>query len=375
MAAGLDYTCALDGDGRAFCWGANFAGQLGDGSFAQRSRPVAVAGDLRFRTLSALGQHTCGLTTAGVAYCWGRDTDGQLGDPSQARECRYQGTVFGCSPVPVAVPSPWPWAEVVAGASHSCALTAAGAAWCWGADDSGQLGADGPAICEGDDGGHRCALRPDSVATNVHFRQLAAGAAHTCGLTADGQAWCWGRNDAGQLGIGSTRDASRPTPVQTGARFAALRAGGYHTCGLTPGGALECWGRNGYGQLGRMTLLTCGGIPCGRSPGRARIRGQATRVAAGFVATCAGTAADEEVCWGPDDSGQRGTGVVVASGSGSGGGAGAAAAARGAPSAHRPPRSADLFIGRVLSAIWAPIERLKDRLQRVPAAAVDRVSR
>jgi alpha-tubulin suppressor-like RCC1 family protein len=133
--------------------------------------------------------------------------------------------------------------QLAAGGAHTCGLTSAGGAFCWGSNSSGQLG----------DGTGTDHHEPGGVETGLTFASIDAGAAHTCGLTSDGAAHCWGRNDRGQLGDGTTTDRSAPVAVTGGHTFELIVAGGFdigQTCGLTSGGAAYCWGDNERGQLG-----------------------------------------------------------------------------------------------------------------------------
>ena len=131
LSLGWNFTCALDG-GRAFCWGENANGQLGDGSITDRRAPVPVAGGLTFRSIAAGATHACGITPRGEAYCWGNNSGGQLGDGTRvSRE------------VPTAVKTSLRFVAIATGALHTCALTADGEAFCWGRDNYGQLGDGG----------------------------------------------------------------------------------------------------------------------------------------------------------------------------------------------------------------------------------------
>ncbi|HEV8381737.1 MAG TPA: Ig-like domain-containing protein [Gemmatimonadales bacterium] len=219
IAAGGDNTCALKGTGEAYCWGTGYAlSQVG--AFT----PTAVARGLSVKVIAAGRDHICALTVAGAAYCWGTNTAGQLGDPN---------TQGGGSFTPVAVVGGLTFRTLAAGSNHTCALTSAGKVYCWGLNDQGQFG-------DGSNGS--ASPTPIAGGGGLTFSAIVAGEAHTCGLSSAGAAYCWGLNDGGQLGDGSTTDSAVPVAVSGGLRFVALVAGKQYTCGVSSAGVIHCWG-------------------------------------------------------------------------------------------------------------------------------------
>jgi alpha-tubulin suppressor-like RCC1 family protein len=266
------YTCALANDGTAYCWGFNALGMLGDGTTTDRLTPVAVAGGLTFKTLSAGFFHVCGVTTGGSAYCWGANKYGHLGD----------GTMVD-RPTPVSVSEQLTFQSVSAGYAHSCGLTSGGAAYCWGYNLNGQLG----------DGTTSDRTTPTAVAGGLIFKSLTANGWHTCAVTVDGDAYCWGLNADGQLGDG-TIFTNRAVPVAVGGgfKFHSLTAGHHYTCGLSLEGAARCWGDNTNGQLGdgtRTQRLTPAAVTGGL---------KLQSLAAGGSHTCGVTTEGAAYCWG-----------------------------------------------------------------------------
>lgn len=231
LSVGAHTTCGITTGSQAYCWGMNGWGQLGTGNTTISWAPVAVSGGLSFKAVSANEEHTCGLTTAQQAYCWGRNNWGQLGT----------GTTTD-SNVPVAVTGGLSFASLITGGVHTCGLTTTGGAYCWGDNNYGTLGIGSAELTKS---------TPTAVAGGQKFSSLSAGYRHTCGSTAAGEAYCWGYNIHGQLGIGTTTNWSSPLVAGSGGlTFAAISAGTAHTCGLTAGGETYCWGFNLYGQLG-----------------------------------------------------------------------------------------------------------------------------
>ncbi len=250
LAAGEGHSCGLTASGAAYCWGHNGFGQLGLGNtVGPQTSPQAVVmpSGVSFVSLAAGGGHSCGLTPAGAAYCWGYNGSGRLG---------LGNTTDASSPQAVMMPSEVTFGSLTAGTYHTCGLTPAGAAYCWGHNGFGQLGL-------GNTVGPQTSPQAVVMPSGVTFGSLTAGRYHSCGLTSAGAAYCWGYNGLGQLGDGTRVDASSPQAVvmPSGVLFASLTAGLYHTCGLTRAGAAYCWGFNGSGQLGLGTTASPQTLP------------------------------------------------------------------------------------------------------------------
>ena len=199
--------------------------------------------------LDAGDLHTCAVTDDGGAYCWGNDFWGTLGN----------GAPFADFPLPtrVILPTGRRATAISAGGRHSCAILDDGSAWCWGLGASGQRG-DGtttPALAVP----VRVAL-PATARVSV----ISAAGTSTCAVLADGSAWCWGSDVAGELGNGAPLAQSR-TPVRValppGRRATTVSAGGGHSCAILDDGTASCWGANNFGQLGDNGLESMQAAP------------------------------------------------------------------------------------------------------------------
>lgn len=232
IAASVAHTCALDGAGAAWCWGNGGNGRLGDGfSTFSRVTPNAVAGGFTFTRISAGAAHTCGVRTDGVVLCWGNNANGRLGDGT---------TTQRLLPTPVTMPAGKSFTAVAAGGGFTCALDGQAAAWCWGANASGQVG----------DGSNTQRTIPTLVSTAETFTTLAVGTQHACAINSLFKAFCWGENASGRLGDGTTTDRNVPTAVGGTLSYTIVGGGDQHSCARSTSGSAICWGNNLFGQLG-----------------------------------------------------------------------------------------------------------------------------
>ncbi len=334
VAAGGEHTCALTSGGGVDCWGANFDGQLGDGSTLESSTPAPVEGAGGSGTLSGVkavaagGEHTCALTSGGGVDCWGASKYGdygeygQLGDGSTANSSTPvavkgvggSGTLSGVK-------------AIAAGSEHTCALISGGGVDCWGYNDFGQLG-DGTAHSGTESSTPVEVEGVGGSGTLSGVVAIASGGAYTCALTNRGGVDCWGFDWYGELGDGSTTESSTPVEVEgvggSGrlSGVVAIAAGGSQACALTSGGGVDCWGENEFGELGDgFGGLGCTSPyePCSRTPVEVEgVGGSGTlsgvkAIAAGGAYTCALTGGGAIDCWGANGAGELGDGTETTS--------------------------------------------------------------
>src|SRR5262245_54652470 len=142
------------------------------------------------------------------------------------------------------------WQSVSVGGDHSCALKTDGRAFCWGSNRSYQLGViEADTICGSENAPFDCSTKPTAVQPTVRFAAISVGMRHTCAITVDREAYCWGGNELGQV---SDVAPTGPTPVKIGGAlgWTQISAGETHSCAVRTDGALFCWGANDRGQLG-----------------------------------------------------------------------------------------------------------------------------
>ena len=241
VSTGYVHSCALTTEGVVKCWGNNFHGQLGVGGAVgnHQTAPMDVFNLSSGVTAMAAGDwHTCAVTATGGVRCWGENLVGQLGDGGCCIDRTAPVNVSGLSSGIV---------EVATGAVHTCAVTTAGGVKCWGRNTYGQLG----------DGTTTNHFTPGNVVgLNAGVVSVLMGNGHSCAVTATGGVTCWGRNNYGQLGDGTTTNQPLPVDVKgLASDVAAVGGGSTHTCALTAAGYVNCWGRNSDGQLGDGTSM------------------------------------------------------------------------------------------------------------------------
>ena len=235
------HTCALTTEGKAYCWGYNGWGALGANSnLSQSPTPVAVASNLTFRSITAGASFTCGVATTGSTYCWGANSIGQTGD---GKTINY-GNVFVSAPQ--AVVGGQTFKAVSLGSQYACGVTLGGQAYCWGSNNS-KLGA----------GATNDSSTPVAVSGGLNFRSISTGYGHACGVTTADAVYCWGGNGNGQLGAAVQNGSNVPVRAAGTLTAAEVAASGIgtgsasHTCMISKDRlTVYCFGRDDVGQLG-----------------------------------------------------------------------------------------------------------------------------
>ena len=297
ISAGSFHTCALTSGGGVKCWGYNNTGQLGNGSQIDAQSPVDVTGlGSGVIAIAAGGSHTCALTTGGGVMCWGLNQNGQLGDNGPQLPRLVPGDVPGLTSGVTAI---------AAGLLTTCALTTVGSAKCWGANGVGQLG-------DGTTTERPAPVDVSGLASGAHA--IATYNGHSCAVTSGGGAKCWGQNNSGQLGIGFPPNPSVvPIDVVSSGSSGLLSGASAITvsfassCALASSGGVLCWGDNTAGQLGNNMFPSQSNKPANVLSGSSLppIAG-VSAIAAGRNHVCALAVMGGVKCWGHNISGELG---------------------------------------------------------------------
>ncbi|MDI3290533.1 hypothetical protein [Polyangium sp. 15x6] len=232
VATGYEHSCALLSSGEVECWGQNYYGQLGHGSTGSyEASPVTVSGLSDAIAIDAGAYSTCALRATGKVVCWGDDWLGQLGNGSPSANQDEPVEVSGIDDA----------VKMVRGQNHGCALLSSGDVKCWGANNYGQLGLGS--------GSASFVYSAELVSSISDIVDIGAGGNHTCAIRSDNAVFCWGLNDSRQLGDGTTTNRSAPTEITDAAGAIKIDGGQVSTCALFEEG-VKCWGSDTLGQLG-----------------------------------------------------------------------------------------------------------------------------
>lgn len=300
ITAGYGHTCALLETGDVKCWGLNSYGQLGDGTKTNRNTPVTVTGLLgAAMAISAGYSHTCALLKTGGIQCWGHGGHGQLGN-SKTVDSVIPDLVTGLSSGVK---------MVKASTYNTCALLNTGEVRCWGYNHYGQLG-----------NGTRVSNQAPVAVTGLSGAMaIAVGRQHSCALLNTGEVKCWGDNFAGQVGNNTvvTTNWLAIVPINTigVSNATAISTLDSHSCALLTTGRISCWGVNNYGQIGNGTTIGSdipqNGVPSGvyKPVSVIGLKSSVETITTGAAHTCALLNNSEVQCWGMNNNGQLGNGT------------------------------------------------------------------
>ena len=284
-------TCVIQNTGGMWCWGSNSSGQLGDGTNTDSTNPVqesTLSSNWRY-LFDSSGDHMCAIKNDGTLWCWGSNFVGQLGLGDKTAKN-----------VPTQVGTDTDWVSGGAGERSTCAIKSDGSLWCWGSNKSGQLG-NGKGIGT---------LAKTPVRADLsNWLSVSIGNSHACGIQSDASLWCWGGNNDGQLGIGSTTTKRHPT--QVAGKWSTVDTSsdgpGNYTCAIKKNETLWCWGVGGGGDL--VNTLGLGATLSTNTPAQV---GSSTWSAIGAGAwTACGIQTDASLwCWGDGYQGNLGSGIA-----------------------------------------------------------------
>ena len=298
FSAGGEHSCAVDSEGKIYCWGNNSYGDLGNGKEIESAVPVRV-GDtgvlagVKAASLSSGGLHNCAASDEGKVYCWGDNSFGQLGKD------KLHTIDFSSIPVEVdmtGVLKDKIIVSVFADEYNTLAIDEAGSLYSWGRNTSGQLGCGTTSDIE-------LPVEVDitGVLNGKKIISADAGSEHSCAVDDAGMVYCWGRNDKGQLGDGSTTDSAVPVEVDmsgemNGKEIKEVSAGESYTCVIDTEGNVYCWGESVDSEEHLPVKIDMGGV-------------LASSIDVNQANACVLSTLNKIYCWGKNFRGQLGDGT------------------------------------------------------------------
>lgn len=312
VIAGSFLSCGISSSDKAYCWGQNANGAVGDGTVGNnRLVPTSVntSGVLNGLTIKSIASgygHTCAIASDNKVYCWGLNTYGQIGDNSSGTDrllpvaVNASGVLNGLTIKSIAV-----------GMTHSCVIASDNKPYCWGGNAEGEIG-------DGTSGTNRLsptAVNMSGALNGLTVKSITVGDYHTCVIASDNKPYCWGKNDSGQIGDNSSgTNRLAPTVVYASGALAGLTvktisSGWYGNCVIASNDRVYCWGSNNYGQVGDNTSGTNRLVPTAVYTSGVLNGLNIKTVSAGARLVCVTDLNDKAYCWGQNGSGSVGDGT------------------------------------------------------------------
>jgi len=336
LSVGESHVCSIMVDKSLWCWGNNTNGQMGDGSYSNKSSPTAVSVTNQWSDISVGLNHSCAIDIRKNLWCWGDVVDGpdfitvaepSMIDPEILWQTVYTGwdstcaisnnknKNFSCWGGSLKLPNSKsfdefnviPHAQSVteryfdSSSSHSCLIDDKKKLWCWGTNKFGQLGR-GFAVDDSSINFDAEMISGEWINISVNRGASSDDNGHSCGIKQDKSLWCWGANQVGQLGLGDAQDIWLPQNVASDTRWKEVALGKNHSCGIQTDNSLWCWGSNGFGQLGIPSVDIIS------TPMRVNSDRNWRQVSASSRNTCAAKFDGSVWCTGFNQSGQLGLG-------------------------------------------------------------------
>ncbi len=321
LDAGGAHTCVVLTDETVRCWGYGAHGALGygntnwvgDDETPGSVGPVDIGVGRKAVAIATGNEHTCALLDNGSVGCWGSGEHGALGH-GDTKTIGDDETPASVGPVDLGAGRKA--VAITAGVAFTCALLDNGRVRCWGYGADGQLGY-GATNDIGDDETPG-SVGPIDLGAGRKAVAISAGDLHACAILDNGRVRCWGFNQYGQLGNGSTSNVGdnetpgsvAPVALGAGRKALAISAGAYHTCALLDNGRVRCWGSGSHGQVGYGNTDTIGDDETPDSAGYVDLGAgrRALAISAGGYDTCALLDGGAVRCWGEGDGGELGYG-------------------------------------------------------------------